>query len=153
MDVEVYTSRWTQDIDKFSVKKALQSLVDQEKISCKLIIVHFVSKKKISLLHDEFFQDPTPTDCITFPIDPIGPHCEILGELFICPQVALEYSKKHDILLEEELTLYLVHGFLHLLGYDDIDETQRESMRKKEKSCMDKLKRQNALLRIHHKAL
>lgn len=146
MQVEVYTSTWSHSIDKSSVAKAVKHLL--EKISCELVIVQFVGKKKIQSLHKKYFSDPSPTDCITFPIDPPDKKCHVLGEIFICLQVAKEYAKKHAIPLEEEITLYLIHGILHLLGYDDLEPKEKERMRKKEKSCMKLLKKHHATIRL-----
>ncbi len=149
MIVEVSTSKWKFSISKSSVRKTVQTILSKEKVFCKWIAIHFVDEKRISSLHGQFFSDPTVTDCITFPMDPIDSDCHHLGEIFICPQVAEEYAKTHKISLQEELTLYLVHGLLHLLQYDDIDPKDREVMRKKEKSCMELLTREDALLRIY----
>lgn len=106
--------------------------------------LHFVGKKKISALHKEFFQDPSPTDCITFPYhDPT-----FLGEVFVCPEVAQEYVERHGGRLEEEITLYIVHGFLHLLGFNDLEEKERAQMRAEEKKWMDKLVKNNLVIRM-----
>ncbi len=82
-------------------------------------------------LHKQFFNDPAPTDCMTFPID-----CCYLGDIFISPQAALRYAPNQPY---QETLLYLIHGLLHLLGYDDLKPTARRTMRKMEKKCMDHL--------------
>ncbi|MBS0625331.1 MAG: rRNA maturation RNase YbeY [Verrucomicrobia bacterium] len=97
--------------------------------------IYFVTEKKICQLHDEFFQDPSPTDCISFPIGFDG----TLGEVFVCPKTAVLYAEKNNLDPYEETALYIVHGLLHLLGYDDLEEKARRVMRKKEKSCMRRL--------------
>ncbi len=112
------------------------------------VSIHFVNKAKITSLHGIYFQDETPTDCISFPIDSIHDNVypKVIGEVFVCPEVALEYSKEHDISFESELTLYVIHGLLHLIGYDDIEETDRQIMREKEAYVMKSLQSANALL-------
>lgn len=50
---------------------------------------------------------------------------ELLGEIFICPQIAIEYDPKHPHL---ETTLYIIHGILHLLGFNDIEKKERQKM-------------------------
>ena len=54
--------------------------------------VYFVTMKEICRLHDQFFNDPSPTDCITFPID-LDPATadRYLGDIFIAPEAALAY--------------------------------------------------------------
>jgi probable rRNA maturation factor len=122
----------------------LVSLVLQDLNVCSdEVILHFVTKRAIQKKHKDFFNDPTPTDCISFPIDPPllstpessqtrnkGYH--VLGEIFICPKVALEYAKEHPIDPSEELARYIIHGLLHLVGYDDIKKAERLRMRRME---------------------
>ncbi len=103
-------------------------VVSSEKQEAHELSVSFVDKDEICCIHDEFYGDPTPTDCCSFPIDPQGTPYRVLGEIAICPQVAIEASKEHNTTPYEELTLYLIHGLLHLLGYDDIDDKDRACM-------------------------
>jgi len=65
----------------------------------------------------------------------------ILGDVFVCPKTAIEYSKSHGGDVYEELTLYVIHGLLHLMGYDDIEETDIVKMREAEKRHMNHLKK------------
>jgi probable rRNA maturation factor len=60
-------------------------------------------------VHGDFFDDPTPTDVITFP------H----GEVLICPAVAEEQRHAYRRSLNEEILLYGIHGLLHLAGRRD----------------------------------
>ena len=109
----------------------------------KEIFFYFVSKREISRLHDQFFSDPTPTDCITFPMG----DGDILGEVFICPEVALEYAKKAKLDLYTEISLYAVHGFLHLVGFRDLKSLDKKKMRLAEKRCLKLLKGKGALIK------
>ena len=102
--------------------------------------------EEITALHGTFFQDPTPTDCITFPIDVgdtplLGP--KILGEVFVCPKIALEYSPDNPYL---ELTLYIAHTLLHLKGYNDQEEEDSLEMRSKEQEILEILQKKNLVL-------
>lgn len=152
MKIKVFCKCKLLPIKISSVKKAVKAVLELEKTEYDEVSIYFVGIKTISSLHEEFFQDPTPTDCISFPIDgpKIGPQYSILGEVFICPEVAIQYAKKHSIDPLEEVTLYLVHGLLHLIGYDDIDPKDRNIMRKKEKRCMHSLKQENLLIDYKH---
>lgn len=60
-----------------------------------------------------------------------------LGDIFISPLAALRFDTARPY---EETLLYLIHGILHLIGYDDIEPNAKRSMRKMEKKCMDHLK-------------
>ena len=124
------------------VRKVVSFLLKELKISTDEIIIHFVSEPKICQLHKKYFNDPSSTDCITFPLD--SPQeknntYHILGEAFICPKTALTYSKRLRIDPYEELYRYLVHCILHLIGYDDILPQERAKMKRKERMCLKKL--------------
>lgn len=121
------------------------TLFDYLKINASELTLYFVTKKKITKLHGEFFEDPTPTDCISFPIDD-----EHLGEIFICPAVAIEYASKKNLDPKRETTLYLIHGLLHLIGYDDLEPKTKKAMRAKEKRCMGHLDRVKIQLKCYH---
>jgi probable rRNA maturation factor len=128
-------------VAKSQVKALLRALMKHLECSHSEISVYFVTTKKISELHDQFFDDPTTTDCISFPIDE-----EHLGEIFVCPETAVSYAKKHKIDAQKELTLYIVHGLLHCLGFDDLTPAKKRIMRKKEKNCMQFLEEQELIL-------
>lgn len=119
----------------------MKAILEQERSVHSEVGVYLVPVLEISELHDKFFNDPTPTDCISFPVDE-----EYLGEVFVCPQVAIDYAKKRKLNPYEELSLYVIHGLLHCFGYDDIEPADRRVMRKKEKSCMAIIKEQDLIL-------
>lgn len=131
------------------VRRLVFSFLDWKKIKCDEVSLHFVNKKEIARLHEKFFNDPSPTDCISFPID--SPESRnsgysILGEIFVCPEVGIEYAKKEGLDPYREVSLYIIHGLLHLLGYDDQDEQAYLVMRDEEKSAMDYLHNNKELL-------
>lgn len=135
--IAVYNPQRDLKIASSSAVQTLASLLDFCEVSCDEIALHFVSKKKIASLHAKFFDDPTPTDCITFPYDnEEGEPYVFLGELFVCPQAAKEYVAKRGGDIYREVTLYIVHGILHLLGFDDMNELDRKQMRREETKMM-----------------
>lgn len=113
--------------------------------------IHLVSTEEICDLHDQFFDDPSPTDCISFPIDDADDDLtgyRVMGDVFVCTETAINYSKtkRGDQDPYKETTLYIVHGLLHLMGYDDIDPDDRLEMRAAEKRHMRHLKTLSLLL-------
>lgn len=103
------------------------------------ISVAFVSEGTICALHKQFLNNPDPTDVITFPADSTDE--EKTGEICISVDEALKYT--HVNALEDELTLYLVHGWLHLANYDDIVEEDRKTMRLMEQKTLNFLNTQS----------
>ena len=152
MQIETINQQSMISIDLQSVKKIVRFLLIALKVQCDEVAIHFVDKETICHLHDKFFDDPTPTDCITFPIDDKtdSSFYRMLGEVFVCPEVAIEYAEQHKIDPKDEICLYVIHGLLHLLGYDDIEEDDRQIMRKKEEWCMNQLKGKKIKLQTLH---
>lgn len=145
MKFYLYNKQRALSLSMVSVRKSLIALYSFLSVSFDELSVYFVTDREISKLHGQFFNDPTPTDCIAFPMDPpkkkditpiSKPHAIYLGDLFVCPAAAMRYSA-HDPY--PELLLYLVHSSLHLLGYDDLNSAERRKMQKMEKKCMDHL--------------
>ncbi|MCB1084751.1 MAG: rRNA maturation RNase YbeY, partial [Chlamydiia bacterium] len=79
-------------------------------------------------------------------VDEGGSH--LLGELFVCPGVALDHAQTHQCDPYEEVSLYIIHALLHLLGFRDQTDEERSVMRGEEKSAIDYLKKHEQLL--HH---
>ncbi|HEY5235470.1 MAG TPA: rRNA maturation RNase YbeY [Rhabdochlamydiaceae bacterium] len=121
-----------------SVRKLVMFFLQEKKVALQEVAIYFVGIRKITQLHAEHFNDPTPTDCITFPFDD-----QLLGEIFVCPKAALDYNPKKPY---EETTLYIIHGLLHLLGYDDIDSKKRALMRREEKRLMALAKKHRCII-------
>jgi probable rRNA maturation factor len=122
-----------------SVRKLVNFFLNCKQIACQEISVLFVGKRKITEIHGQFFNDPTPTDCMTFPIDNV-----FLGECVICPKVAIEVNPEDPY---EETSLYLIHCLLHLIGYDDIDKDKRRIMHREQKKLLKAARKSECLLR------
>lgn len=139
LKVNVYNRQKALPIQKRLVRSAVSDLLTFLQLACNEISVYFVSEKEITNLHSQFFDDPTPTDCVTFPLDDPETQGHI-GEVFISPSAAILYTAQKNLDPHEETLLYLIHGILHLAGYDDLEPEKRRVMRKMEKKCMRHLR-------------
>ena len=102
-------------------------------ISSGELSIAFVDDATIAQVHADFMNDPTPTDVITFPADP---SMESAGEIIVSVDHALARSEELGEPFSRELSLYLIHGWLHLAGLDDRTETDRAKMRRAEKEAL-----------------
>jgi probable rRNA maturation factor len=93
----------------------------------------FMTDSKLAKLHDDFLDDPTTTDVITFEGQP---DFDVAGEICVSADTAAAYSKANHRDFSEELTLYVVHGWLHLAGYDDLQPAKKRKMRAAEARAM-----------------
>lgn len=143
MIVHIKNSQSDLNIDTKQIVPIVSEVLKLEGVKTDEVGVHLVDADEICRLHDEYFDDPSLTDCISFPIENQDslPY-KILGDIFICPKTALNYAQSQKICPYNETTLYLVHSLLHLLGYDDIGEKEPE-MRRAEEKHMKHLKNLN----------
>lgn len=150
MEIYVLDQQKSLTVSTQQVQDLVRDVIAHEGASCDEVAVYFVTASEISALHKEYFDDPSPTDCISFPMSPDTSDSEeyhTLGDVFVCPDVALEYARSHNLDPYEELSLYTVHGLLHLMGYDDISEEDCSEMRAAENQHMQNLREHGHLLR------
>jgi rRNA maturation RNase YbeY len=91
--------------------------------------VYFIGRKKMAALNKKYVGHEGPTDVITFDY---SEGKSMHGEIFVCPDVALAQAKEFGTTPQMELVRYLVHGLLHLRGYDDRTPTKRAKMKRAE---------------------
>lgn len=150
MIINILNEQNALQISLDSTRKLVERVIKEEGQTCDEVTVYFIDTQAMCDLHQEFFNDPSPTDCISFPMDEeedLG--YRVLGDVFVCPETAIRYAEDHQLDPLEETSLYIVHGLLHLMGYDDIDENDREEMRRAEKLHMSKLKKTGFYLGNH----
>jgi len=88
--------------------------------------VSFVTDGEMADLHERYLGEPGPTDVLSFPQDPepSPDGSRVLGDVVICPSFATGQNTDAG----GELRLLLVHGILHLLGYDHEEDEERAEM-------------------------
>lgn len=86
-------------------------------------------------LHVRWMDEPGPTDVLSFPMDELRPGRDgeptpagLLGDVVLCPAVAVEQARAAGHSTAEELLLLTVHGILHLLGYDHAEPAEEKEM-------------------------
>ena len=86
----------------------------------------FVEEGEMAELHERFMGEPGPTDVLSFPLDGGDEDgVRIVGDVVIAPTVAAANNPEHP---SDEVRLLLVHGILHLLGYDHEEDDERARM-------------------------
>ena len=109
------------------------------------LAILLVSDSAIRRLNKKYRHKDKPTDVLSFPMQDqrvvMKPPVSILGDIVISVPTAKRDAKKKGISFEEELKFLLIHGFLHLLGYDhEISDREERRMKRKEKEYGDLLK-------------
>jgi len=107
--------------------------------------VAFMADPELAELHGRYLDDPSPTDVITFEGDPAH---ESAGEICVSVDAAARHAGRGAARLSEEVTLYVVHGWLHLAGFDDLEPAAKRAMRRAEARAMRILKGSAAVPRF-----
>ncbi len=95
--------------------------------------VVIVDDETMRAAHQEHLGIDTTTDVLTFNLaDAALPANAIDAEIYICADEAARQARERRHSLERELLLYIIHGVLHCLGYDDLEESQYERMHRRE---------------------
>jgi probable rRNA maturation factor len=88
--------------------------------------ISFVDEAEMTGLHERYMDESGPTDVLSFPLeDEMDGDMRLLGDVVVAPAVAARNNPGDP---QGELRLLLVHGILHLLGYDHEDDTGRAAM-------------------------
>ncbi len=95
--------------------------------------IAFVDDTQIAHIHGNFMNTPTPTDVITFPADI---EMASAGEIIVSVDHAQSRAGESGESFSRELSWYLVHGWLHLAGYDDRNSQDRAQMRLAENTIL-----------------
>lgn len=93
--------------------------------------VLLVDEQEMTQLHVKWMDEPGPTDVLTFPMDEIRPHSSdpgILGDIVICPQVAMRQAESAGHPFTHEMSILGTHGLLHIVGFDHADKEDEEEM-------------------------
>ena len=145
-DVEIDIARWRA--------LALQALLAEGVRGACELSLYFIDETSIAELNAAHMGKVGPTDVLSFPLDgvevaeaqgpgalssgPARPHPDhddvptLLGDVLVCPAVAKAQAPTHAGTLDDELALLVVHGVLHVLGYDHEIESDTARMRERE---------------------
>lgn len=126
---------YDQPLDFAGLKAAAEAVLSGEGIKTAKVVLAFVNNTHIHRLNKQFLDHDEPTDVLTFAYsEPSAKKLE--GEVVIGYEVAQEYARDRGHTWEQELLLYVIHGCLHLCGYDDKTPPAAREMRAKERDYL-----------------
>ena len=128
IDVEIHSQ---PSLNKTKVRSIVSEVSRIKNCKFSYLEISFVTKDIIHEINKEHLHHDYPTDIITFEYDR-DENGIIDGELIICSEVAEENAEVFGVSVESELLRLIVHGILHLIGYDDTDEEKQKVMKSEE---------------------
>ena len=121
------TKEQIESLLKFAAKK--ENIEEEAELS-----ISFVDENEIQAINRDYRDQDKVTDVISFSLEEDEPEIEgldmprILGDIIICLEVAKEQAESYNHSLSRELGFLALHGFLHLLGYDHMTESEEKEM-------------------------
>lgn len=119
--------RQTDTVDIEALKALARACLVGEGVVDAELSISFVTEDEIADLHRRYLQQDGPTDVLSFPLDDEEGEegLRVLGDVVIAPAVAARNNPDDP---GSELRLLLVHGILHLLGHDHMEQADRATM-------------------------
>lgn len=149
--IEIANEQSILDLDEDCLRTRIQETLIAQQIDNASLSVALVDDEAIHVINREHLGHDYPTDVISFSYSenllstamPSGNSLQsesessmLDGELVISVETAQRESKQHGWAPMDELTLYVVHGLLHLCGYDDLSPAERQHMRRREREIL-----------------
>jgi probable rRNA maturation factor len=120
------SNRQGRPIDQPGLAALARDVLRSEGIARGELSLSFATDEEIADLHERFMDEPGPTDVLSFPLDEADEDgVRLLGDVIVAPAVAAR-DRPDDP--EAEIRLLVVHGILHLLGYDHHEDGARTRM-------------------------
>jgi probable rRNA maturation factor len=105
-------------VSRARVHEAAVAALKAGRVKNAMLSITFVGRAAISELNRRYLKHHGPTDVISFGLGRTGKRGAVVGDIYICPEVARDNAKRQGIPVGEEVLRLVVHGTLHVLGHD-----------------------------------
>jgi probable rRNA maturation factor len=144
--VVVLNRQRSKKIDVGRVRQITETLFGELEIQSAELGIHLVGAHKMAQVNWQFLRHEGSTDVITFDYSELraagdGGVRRVQGELFISVDDAVQQAAEFKTTWRSEVVRYVVHGVLHLLGYDDLQPEPRRQMKRAENRLVRQLER------------
>ncbi len=110
------------------------------------VSISLIDEAPMAELNAKHMEKVGPTDVLSFPLEALSPGQVpapvvdgpplMIGDIFICPAVVAGNAAKTGVAFRDEMSLMIVHGLLHLLGYDHVVDSEAEQMEQRERDLL-----------------
>ena len=134
IEIEVTNHQSHVPLETARLEAAVQAVLEDAAIAAAAVSVAVVDDATIRELNGRYLKHDGPTDVLSFVLQRSGDCLE--GEVVVSAERALAVAPQFGWAPAEELLLYVIHGALHLVGYDDGTRRGRAAMRRRERACL-----------------
>jgi probable rRNA maturation factor len=139
IDMQIATSAPHPELEQFQQWVDAALAMFEDGADCELVI-RLVDDAESAQLNQQYRRKNGPTNILSFPFEaPAGMDMDLLGDLVICAPLTAREASQQNKLLEHHWTHITIHGVLHLLGYDHIEDQDAEQMEALEIEILSKL--------------
>jgi probable rRNA maturation factor len=131
IEIQVTNEQQTIPVPDERLRLVVRKILDDEGIRHASISIAVVDDCAIHALNRQYLEHDYPTDVLSFLLERDGDRIE--GEIVTSADTALANAEQFGWSAEDELLLYVIHGTLHLAGYDDQSDDARGEMRARER--------------------
>lgn len=132
--VAINNQQATYTVDKAQLKEGVRRVLSGEGIENALISLAIVDDQTMHQLNRQYLQHDYPTDVLSFLLEDEEDRIE--GEIIISADYAAREAEHFGWKAQDEMLLYVIHGTLHLAGYDDLEPELKTEMRAKEREYL-----------------
>jgi probable rRNA maturation factor len=130
LTIEISNRQNLLGVDVERLRRAVAAVLEEEGLENAAINIAVVDDPTIHALNRRFLKHDEPTDVLSFLLDD---ESGLEGDVIVSAETAVRSAGRYDWPATDELLLYVIHGTLHLVGYDDLDAASRAEMRCREK--------------------
>ena len=105
-------------VSRARVREAAVAAFNAERVRDAMLSITFVGRAAMSELNRRFLGHHGATDVISFGLGRDGKRGAVIGDIYICPEIARDNAKRQGVSIGEEVLRLVVHGTLHVLGHD-----------------------------------
>lgn len=146
--VEIANRQHHLNVDEDFLRDAVTRVLVEERVAAATISLAIVDDPEIHRINRQFLEHDEPTDVMSFLLEceppvsdeeaiPRGAGKRINGEIVVSAETAVRMAARYGWNPRHELLLYVVHGLLHLCGYDDLTDRERPIMRARERDMLN----------------
>jgi len=128
-------------LNLLQIKKITKQILRYEGVKDSELSIVFVTSQRIRALNQKFLHRNHATDVLAFDMRDPGEakDASLVGDIIISTDAAIQNAKTFKTSIEHELVLYVIHGILHILGYDDHTPKDVKKMRQREAGIIKKI--------------
>lgn len=131
--LEVHLAHPNRQLEQTRVEAVVDAVCEGEGVHIASLSVVLADRETVWTINRDWLQHDYPTDVVSFVLDEEAQaRGEIDGEIYVDLDMAAERAGEFGATPEHEALRYVVHGLLHLIGYDDATEMERAAMRELE---------------------